>query len=80
MQFAAIFHTLLLAVAVASLLLIALTWAEGAIAIWLPRSADSRFWKTYDKLLSTLRYISASEDKLARARFILPSERASDEK
>jgi hypothetical protein len=73
MNAATLFHYLLLAVASASLALIAFSWLEGAIAIWLPRSAQSRFWNFFDKLINTLRYISASEEKLSRARFAVNS-------
>lgn len=73
MQLANFIHYLLVAIACASLALIALTWLEGVIRIWLPRDARPRFWAFYDKLLLTLRYISASEEKLSRARFALPS-------
>lgn len=65
-----VFHYLLLIVAVSSLTLIALTYLEGALQIWIPRTAGSRFWLIFDKLLLTLRYISASEEKLSRARLI----------
>ena len=64
------FHWLFFAIASASLALVALTWLEGALTIWFPRSADSRFWSTFDKLKLTLKYISASEEKLSAARFI----------
>jgi hypothetical protein len=73
MNVANLFHYLLLAVASASLALIALSWLEGAVTIWLPRTPSSRFWNFFDKLLSTLRYVSASEEKLSRARFAFPS-------
>lgn len=82
MQLSGFIGWLLFAVAVASLVLIGLTWLEGVLVIWIPRRDGSRFWAIYEKLLTTFRYISASEDKLSRARFILPSatERISDEK
>jgi hypothetical protein len=82
MQPSSFISWLLFAVGVGSLTLIGLTWLEGVITIWHPRSEASRFWQAYDKLLSTLRYISASEEKLALARFSLPTatERTSDDK
>lgn len=59
---------ILLIIAFSSLALIALTYLEGAIAIWIPRTEGSRFWSVFDRLLLTLRYVSASEEKLSRAR------------
>jgi hypothetical protein len=73
MSVLSIFHYLTVSIATASLALIALTWLEGALTIWLPRTSDSRFWKFYDRVLLTLKYISMSEEKLSRARFALNS-------
>jgi hypothetical protein len=69
MDLGTLIHYLLIAIAGASIVLVGLSWLEGALTIWLPRSPDSRFWKLFDKVLSTLRYVSASEEKLSRARF-----------
>ncbi|MDQ3820406.1 MAG: hypothetical protein M3362_22370 [Acidobacteriota bacterium] len=71
---------LLFVVAIASFALLGLSWLEGAIVIWLPRTPQSRFWATFDKLAETLRYVSASEGKLARSRFQTNPERMNDEK
>ena len=80
MQLSGFLGWLLFAVAVASLVLIGMTWLEGALVIWCPRCDGSKFWMVYDKLLLPLRYISASEEKLSRARFALNPERMNDEK
>lgn len=65
------FNYILLIIAFSSIALIALSYLEGAIAIWIPRSTGSRFWSVFDRILLTLRYVSASEEKLARARFVI---------
>lgn len=61
-------NIILLIIAFSSLALIALTFLEGAIQIWLPRDSSPRFWSFFDRLLLTLRYVSASEEKLSRVR------------
>ena len=67
-----ILHYLALAIAVSSIALVAVTWLGGAIAIWYPRCAGgSRFWNCFDKLVLTLQYISASENKLSRSKFLI---------
>jgi hypothetical protein len=67
-----ILHYLFFIIAVSSIALVAVTWLGGAIAIWYPRTGEgSRFWNCFDKLVLTLQYVSASENKLSRTKFLL---------
>jgi hypothetical protein len=55
-------------IAFSSLLLVALSYLEPIIQIWCARSESSRFWRYFDKLLLTLRYLAATEEKFSNTR------------
>ena len=61
-----------------SLVLLALRYCDGAVEIWYPRQAGSRFWAIYDKTAKTFEYLSISPQR--RLKLLNPSTDSADPK
>lgn len=64
-------------VGLASVMLIALRWAERLFAIWIPREENPGFWRFYGKFVETFRYISLSSTAILP---LLPQPKITEDK